>query len=126
MWGEVGTSRWSHEQAWLSERERDDLRAIERRLRREGLRLDVPDRVADWPYELTGLAVAAGGASLVAIAAAGAANPLTAPLFWLGALMVLFSAIVAVTPIRAAARSCLRAGLRAGGSRRWFRRRPTG
>lgn len=126
MSGEVGTSRWSHEQTWLSARERDQLRTIERRLRREGLRLDVRDRVADWPFELTGLAIAAAGATLVAIVAAGAANPLATPKFWLGAVLVLFSALVAVTPMRAAARRCIRPLLQVLVAAGWFRRRPSG
>lgn len=108
MSGDLGTSRWSHEQAWLSTQELDQLRLIERRLRRDGLRLDVRDRVSDWPFELAGLAAASAGASLVALAAAAATNPLTAPLFWVGAALVLVSALVAVTPIRAAARRAFR------------------
>lgn len=112
MSGEVGTSSGSHETTWLSLHERDQLRTIERRLRRDGLRLDVRDRVADWPFELAGLAAAATGASLVALTAAGAANPLTAPLVWLGAALVLLSALVAVTPIRAASRCAVRTTIR--------------
>jgi hypothetical protein len=128
--GDVGTSRWSHEQTWLSSHERDELRVIERRLRRDGLRLDVRDRMSDWPFELAGLAAAAAGASIVALTAAAASNPVTAPLFWLGAALVLASALVAVTPIRSASRravgAAVRAAVRAGNVRWRFRRRPVG
>ena len=126
MSGEVGTSRGSHEQTLLSLRELEQLRLIERRLRRDGLRLEVRDRRADWPYQLVGLAAAAAGASVVALVAASAANPFTDLLFWLGALLILTSALIAVTPIRAAARRATLAGRPLARGRSWFRRRPGG
>lgn len=119
-------TRWSHEQTWVSATEREALRSIERRLRRDGLRLDVRDRFADWPYQLAGLVLTAGGASAVTVGAAAAANPLTGPLVWLGAALLLMGALVAVTPIRASTRRGVRWVMRRTHPSAWFRRAPGG
>ena len=105
-------TRWSHEQTWVSPSEREALRSIERRLRRDGLRIEVRDREADWPYQLAAIALAAAGASLVTMVASSGGSLVSAPMLWIGAVLLLASALVGVTPVRAVSRRVLRGATR--------------